>query len=79
MIIMLNKKDFKILITCIGLVCLGFVYDNVCDYVMDLMESRTNKIKEETEYRNHIMNTIEEDVYNACGYDPYCGDLFIEV
>lgn len=25
------------------------------------------------------METIEEDIYNACGLDPYCGDLFVKV
>lgn len=76
---MLSKKDLKIVLCCIGLVCLGFVYDNACDYIMSVMDSRTDKIKSEIEYQNHVMNTIEEDIYNACGLDSYCGDLFIEV
>ena len=76
---MLSKKDIKILLFCIGLVCIGFVYDAACDYVMDIIGCRTDKIKEETEYKRMVMETIQEDIYNACGLDPYCGDLYIEV
>ena len=74
---MLSKKDFKILLFCIGLVCIGFIYDNACDYIMSVMDSRTEKIKEETEYKR--METIEEDIYNARGLDPCCGGLFVKV
>ena len=73
---MLDKKDLKIVLCCIGLVMLGFIYDNACDYIMD---SRTKEIESETEYKRMVMETIEEDIYNACGLDPYCGGLFIEV
>ena len=80
---MLSKKDLKILLFCLGLACIGFVYDNACDYVMSVIDSRTEKIKEEKtselEYQNHVMETIQEDIYNACGLDPYCGDLFVKV
>lgn len=76
---MLDKKDLKIVLCCIGLVCLGFIYDNACDYVLSVMESRTEKIESETKYQNHVMTTIEQDIYNACGIDPYCGDLFERV
>lgn len=75
---MLSKKDIKIVLCCIGLVCLGFIYDNACDYVMDLMDSKTEKIKEETEYKRMVMETIEKDIYNACCLDPYCRDVFID-
>lgn len=76
---MLSKKDIKIMIACIGLVCLGFVYDNACDYVMDIIEDRGEEKTSEIEYINNVMNTIEEDIYNACGLDPYCRDLYVEV
>lgn len=76
---MISKKDIKIVLCCVGLVCVGFLYDNACDYVMDIMDSKTEKIKEETEYKRMVMETIEKDIYNACGLGPYCGDLFIEV
>lgn len=76
---MLSKKDIKILLCCIGLVVLGFVYDNACDYVMDVLNDRKEEKTSELEYSNHVMETIEEDIYNACGLDPYCGYLFIEV
>lgn len=76
---MLSKKDLKIVLCCLGLVCIGFVYDNACDYVMDLMDSRTEKIKEETEHKRMVMETIEKDIYNACEIDPYCGDLYVKV
>lgn len=79
MIMMISKKDIKIVLCCVGLVCVGFLYDNACDYVMDIMDSKTEKIKEETEYKRMVMETIEKDIYNACGLGPYCGDLFIEV
>lgn len=76
---MLDKKDIRIVLCCIGLVCLGFIYDNACDYIMDVMDSRTKEIKEDTEYKRMVMETIEKDIYNACGDDPYCGDLFEKV
>lgn len=76
---MLDKKDLKILIVCLSLVLLGFVYDNACDHVMSLMDSRTEKIKEDTEYKRMVMETIEKDIYNACWLDPYCGDLYVKV
>lgn len=75
---MLTKKDFKILITCIGLVCLGFIYDNACDYIMRVIDDNKQAIIDNTEYKKEVMNTIEKDIYNACGFDPYCGDLFID-
>lgn len=75
---MLSKKDFKIVLFCIGLVCIGFIYDNACDYIMSVMDNRTEKIKEETEYKRMVMETIEKDIYNACGLDPYCRDAFID-
>ena len=74
---MLSKKDLKILLCCLGLVCVGFVYDVACDYIMDMMEDREKT--SELEYSNHVMETIEKDIYNACGLDPYCGDLFVKV
>lgn len=76
---MLTKKDIKIVLCCVGLVCLGFVYDNACDYVMDIIEDRGEEKTSEIEYRNNVMNTIEEDIYSACGDDPYCRDLYVEV
>ena len=76
---MLDKKELKIVLCCIGLVLLGFIYDNACDYIMDVMDSRTEKIKEETEYKRMVMETIEKDIYHACGFDPYCGDLYVKV
>ena len=76
---MFTKKDFKILLCCLGLVCVGFVYDVACKNIMDIMDSRTDTIKAETEYKRMVMETIEKDIYKACGLDPYCGDLFIEV
>lgn len=75
---MLSKKDLKILLFCIGLVCLGFIYDNACDYVMDILNDRKEEKTSETKYKNHVMNTIEKDIYNACGLDPYCRDVFVE-
>lgn len=75
---MLSKKDIKIVLFCVCLVCIGFVYDNACDYVMSIMDSRTEKIKEETEYKRMVMETIEKDIYNACGSDQYCRDVFVE-
>ena len=75
---MLSKKDIKIVLFCLGLVCVGFVYDVACDYIMSVIDSRTEKIKEETEYKRMVMETIEEDIYNACGVDPYCRDVFID-
>ena len=76
---MLAKKDFKIVLCCIGLVVLGFVYDNACDYVMNIIDNRTEEIESEIEYKNHVMNTIEKDIYHACGEDPYCSDLYVKV
>ena len=76
---MLSKKDLKIVLFCIGLACIGFIYDNACDYVMDIMGNRKEEKTSELEYSNHVMETIEEDIYNACGLDPYCGDLFVKV
>ena len=76
---MLSKKEFKIILFCIGLACIGFMYDVACDYIMGVIDSRTERIKEETEYKRMVMETIEEDIYNACGLDPYCGDLFVKV
>lgn len=73
---MLSKKDIKILLCCLGLVCVGFLYDNACDYIMSVMDSRNEKIKEETEYKRMVMETIEKDIYYACGEDPYCRDVF---
>lgn len=67
------------MIACIGLVCVGFVYDVACDYIMDALNDREEEKTSEIEYKNHVMETIEEDIYNACGLDPYCGDLYIEV
>ena len=55
------------------------MYDVACDYVMSVMDNKTDKIKEETEYKRMVMETIEKDIYNACGLDPYCGDLFVKV
>ena len=78
-IMMLSKKDLKIVLCCIGLVVLGFVYDNACDYVMDIIDRQKEEQTSELEHSNHVMRTIEKDIYNACGLDPYCGDLFIEV
>lgn len=75
---MLSKKDLKILLCCVGLVCVGFLYDNACDYIMSVMDSRNEKIKEETEYKRMVMETIEKDIYNACGSDPYCSDVFVD-
>ena len=76
---MLSRKDFKILLFCIFLVCIGFIYDNACDYVMDIINDKKEEKTSELEYSNHVMETIEKDIYNACGLDPYCGDLFIKV
>ena len=75
----MTKKDFKIILFCLGLVCIGFIYDNACNYVMDVLNDRKEEKTSELEYQNQVMETIEEDIYNACGLDPYCGDLFIEV
>ena len=75
---MLTKKEFKIILFCLGLVCIGFIYDNACDYIMSVMDARTEKIKAETEYKRMVMETIEEDIYKACVIDPYCGDLFVD-
>ena len=76
---MLTKKDLKIVLFCIGLVCIGFIYDNACDYIMDVLNDRKEEKASEIEYKNHVMETIEKDIYNACGLDPYCGDLFVKV
>lgn len=76
---MISKKDIKIVLCCIGLVCLGFIYDNACDYVMDVLNDRKEEQTSELEHSNYVMDNIEKDIYNACGLDPYCGDLFIEV
>ena len=54
---MLSKKDLKILLFCIGLVCIGFVYDNACDSIMDIIEDREQT--SELEHYNHDINTIE--------------------
>lgn len=75
---MMSKKDIKIVLCCLGLVCIGFIYDNACDYVMDIIGNKTEKIKEETEYKRMVMETIEKDIYNACGSDPYCRDVFVD-
>ena len=74
---MISKKDLKIVLFCIGLVCIGFMYDVACDSIMDMMEDREKT--SELEHYNHVMETIEKDIYNACGLDPYCGDLFVKV
>ena len=76
---MLTKKEFKIVLFCIGLACIGFIYDNACDYIMDVLNDRKEEKASEIEYKNHVMETIEKDIYNACGLDPYCGDLFVKV
>ena len=76
---MLSKKDIKILLVCAFLVLVGFVYDVACKNIMDIMDSRTDTIKAETEYKRMVMETIEKDIYKACGLDPYCGDLFVKV
>ena len=54
---MLSKKDFKILLFCLGLVCVGFVYDVACKNIMDIMEDREKT--SELEHYNHDINTIE--------------------
>ena len=33
----MTKKDIKIVLCCIGLVCIGFIYDNACDYIMSVI------------------------------------------
>ena len=76
---MLTKKDLKILLCCVGLACIGFIYDNACNYVMDALNERKEEKASEIEYSNHVMETIEKDIHNACGLDPYCGDLFVKV
>ena len=76
---MLSKKDLKILLFCVGLVCLGFIYDNACDYVMDIINDRKEEKASELEHSNHVMDSIEKDIYNACGFDPYCRDLYVKV
>ena len=76
---MLSKKDIKIVLCCVGLVCIGFMYDVACDSVMDMIEDRKEEKTSELDYSNHVMETIEKDIYNACGLDPYCGDLFVKV
>lgn len=75
---MLSKKDLKIVLCCICLVCVGFVYDVACDYVMDVLNDRKEEKTSELEHSNHVMNTIKKDIYNACGLDPYCRDAFID-
>lgn len=75
---MLTKKDLKLIFFCIGLVCIGFIYDNACDYVMDILNDRKEEKTSELDNSNHVMNTIEKDIYNACGVDPYCRDDFID-
>lgn len=75
---MLSKKDIKIVLFCIGLVCIGFIYDNTCNYVMDVLNDRKEEKTSELEYSNHVMGTIEKDIYNACGVDTYCRDAFID-
>ena len=59
---MISKKDLKIVLFCIGLVCIGFMYDVACDYIMSVMDNKTEKIKEETEYKRMVMETIEKDI-----------------
>ena len=54
---MLSKKDIKIVLCCIGLVCIGFVYDVACDSIMDIIEDREQT--SELEHYNHDINTIE--------------------
>ena len=76
---MFSKKDLKILLFCVGLVCLGFIYDNACDYVMDIINDRKEEKASELEHSNHVMDSIEKDIYNACGFDPYCRDLYVKV
>ena len=76
---MLSKKDIKIVLFCIGLVCLGFIYDNACDYVMDIIDRQKEEKTSELEHSNHVMDSIEKDIYNACGFDPYCRDLYVKV
>lgn len=75
----MTKKDIKTVLFCVGLVCIGFIYDNACDYIMDVLNDRKEEQASELERSNHVMNTIKKDIYNACGSDPYCRDLFIEV
>ena len=55
--IMLSKKDLKIVLCCLGLVCVGFVYDVACDSIMDIIEDREQT--SELEHYNHDINTIE--------------------
>jgi len=76
---MFSKKDLKILLFCVGLVCIGFIYDNACDYVMDVLNDRKEEKASELEHSNHVMDSIEKDIYNACGFDPYCRDLYVKV
>jgi hypothetical protein len=76
---MFSKKDLKILLFCVGLVCIGFIYDNACDYVMDIINDRKEEKASELEHSNHVMDSIEKDIYNACGFDPYCRDLYVKV
>ena len=54
---MLSKKEFKIILFCIGLVCIGFMYDVACDSIMDMIEDREKT--SELEHSNHTMETIE--------------------
>ena len=54
---MLTKKDLKILLFCIGLACIGFIYDVACDSIMDIIEDREQT--SELEHYNHDINTIE--------------------
>ena len=53
---MLSKKDLKIVLFCIGLVCIGFMYDVACDSIMDMIEDREQT--SELEHYNHDINTI---------------------
>ena len=34
-----KKKDLKIVLFCIGLVCIGFMYDVACDYIMSVINT----------------------------------------
>lgn len=45
-------------------------------YALGLKEN--NFFAFELEYSNHVMGTIKKDIYNACGADPYCRDVFVD-
>lgn len=67
----MNKK---IIIACVFMVSCSFFFSVGLNIGHKLTKDSYTKTD-----NNNVMDSINDELYNACGLDPYCGDLFIEV